>query len=74
MMCVCAGLVGPKTENVEKVLVFKAFLKIVEIDNLRSAGTARFTTRPPLTTNDTLTSILAMLLNPMKCFNFGDAF
>ena len=27
MMCIYAGLVGPKSENVEKVLVFKAFLK-----------------------------------------------
>ena len=27
VMGICAGLVGPKTENVEKVLVFKAFLK-----------------------------------------------
>ena len=26
-MGICAGLVGPKSENVEKVLVFKAFLK-----------------------------------------------
>ena len=27
VMGICAGLVGPKSENVEKVLVFKAFLK-----------------------------------------------
>ena len=27
MMGICAGLVGPKSENVENVLVFKAFLK-----------------------------------------------
>ena len=27
MMCTCAGLVGPKSENVEKVYVFEAFLK-----------------------------------------------
>ena len=27
MMGIYAGLVGPKSENVEKVLVFKAFLK-----------------------------------------------
>ena len=27
VMGTCGGLVGPKTENVEKVLVFKAFLK-----------------------------------------------
>ena len=27
MMGTCAGLVGPKSENVEKVLVFKAILK-----------------------------------------------
>ena len=26
VMGICAGLVGPKSENVEKVLVFKAFL------------------------------------------------
>ena len=26
-MGICASLVGPKSENVEKVLVFKAFLK-----------------------------------------------
>ena len=27
VMGICAGLVGPKSENVEKVLVFKAFLE-----------------------------------------------
>ena len=27
VMGICASLVGPKSENVEKVLVFKAFLK-----------------------------------------------
>ena len=27
VMGICAGWVGPKSENVEKVLVFKAFLK-----------------------------------------------
>ena len=27
VMGICAGLLGPKSENVEKVLVFKAFLK-----------------------------------------------
>ena len=27
VMGICAGPVGPKSENVEKVLVFKAFLK-----------------------------------------------
>ena len=27
VMGICAGLVEPKSENVEKVLVFKAFLK-----------------------------------------------
>ena len=27
VMGICAGLVGPKSENVEKVLVFNAFLK-----------------------------------------------
>ena len=27
MMRICGGLEGPKSENVEKVLVFKAFLK-----------------------------------------------
>ena len=27
VMGICAGLVGPKSENIEKVLVFKAFLK-----------------------------------------------
>ena len=27
VMGICAGLVGPKSENVEKVLVFKSFLK-----------------------------------------------
>ena len=27
VMGICAGLVGPKSENVEKVLVFAAFLK-----------------------------------------------
>merc|ERR1712185_542537 len=27
VMSICAGLVGPKSENVKKVLVFKAFLK-----------------------------------------------
>ena len=27
VMGICASLVGPKTENVEKVLVFKGFLK-----------------------------------------------
>ena len=27
MMGICAGLVGPKSENLKKVLVFKAFLK-----------------------------------------------
>ena len=27
VMGICASLVGPKTENVEKVLVFNAFLK-----------------------------------------------
>ena len=26
-MGICAGLVGPKSENLKKVLVFKAFLK-----------------------------------------------
>ena len=26
-MGICAGLVGPKNENIKKVLVFKAFLK-----------------------------------------------
>ena len=27
VMGICAGLLGPKSGNVEKVLVFKAFLK-----------------------------------------------
>ena len=27
VMGICAGLVGPNSENVEKVVVFKAFLK-----------------------------------------------
>ena len=27
VMGICAGLVGPKSENVEKVLAFEAFLK-----------------------------------------------
>ena len=27
MMGICAGLVGPESENIKKVLVFKAFLK-----------------------------------------------
>ena len=27
IMHICSGLVGPKSENVEKVLVFKAILK-----------------------------------------------
>ena len=27
VMGICASVVGPKNENVEKVLVFKAFLK-----------------------------------------------
>ena len=27
VMGICAGLVGPKTENLKNVLVFKAFLK-----------------------------------------------
>ena len=27
LMRICAGLVGPKSENVEKPLVFNAFLK-----------------------------------------------
>ena len=27
VMGICAGLVGPKSENVEKVLVFKSFLR-----------------------------------------------
>ena len=27
MMHICAGLVGPKSENIEKVTVFNAFLK-----------------------------------------------
>ena len=27
VMGICAGLVGPKSENVKKVLVFKGFLK-----------------------------------------------
>ena len=27
VMGTCGGLVGPKSENLEKVLVFKAFLK-----------------------------------------------
>ena len=27
MMCICSGLAGPKSENVEKPLVFKGFLE-----------------------------------------------
>ena len=30
VMGICAGLVGPKSENVEKVLVFKAFFEGVK--------------------------------------------
>ncbi len=36
VMGICAGLVGPKSENVEKVLVFKAFF-----EGQRSHATAR---------------------------------
>ena len=28
VMVICASLVGPKSENVEKLMVFKAFLKV----------------------------------------------
>ena len=37
MMGTCAGLVGPKSENVEKVLVFKAILKGSEMGRGRMA-------------------------------------
>ena len=35
LMPMCAGLVGPKSENVEKVLVFKAILKGSEMGRVR---------------------------------------
>ena len=37
-MGICAGLVGPKSENVETVLVFKAFLKGQRCDEDPGAG------------------------------------
>ena len=39
-MGMCAGLVGPKSENVEKVLVFKAFLKDAMVQNPPHASAA----------------------------------
>ena len=38
VMGICAGLVGPKSENVEKVLVFKAFLEGQRCDGDPGAG------------------------------------
>ena len=38
VMGICAGLLGPKSGNVEKVLVFKAFLKGQRCDEDPGAG------------------------------------
>ena len=38
VMGICAGLLGPKSGNVEKVLVFKAFLKGQRCDADPGAG------------------------------------
>ena len=38
VMGIYAGLVGPKSGNVEKVLVFKAFLKRQKCDGYPGAG------------------------------------
>ena len=38
VMGICGGLVGPKSGNVEKVLVFKAFLKGQRCDEDPGAG------------------------------------
>ena len=40
MMHICSGLVGPKSGNVEKVLVFKAFLKDSMVQNTPHASSA----------------------------------
>ena len=41
VMGICGSLVGPKSENVEKVLVFKAFLKGQRCDGDPGAGLQR---------------------------------
>ena len=38
VMGIFAGLVGPKSENVEKVLVFKAFLKVESVHRSLHGG------------------------------------
>ena len=41
VMGICGSLVGPKSGNVEKVLVFKAFLKGQRCDEYPGAGLQR---------------------------------